>query len=144
VLIGQETIEVSQDKGRNRLRAFIHARIGTCSRYTRLNKTLVLLYDRVSTGVLGDGRSSANCDFVVFEQDVVSAPHASPRARPEPSPPRPPSPSPLPIPHPIPSHSRTRSVPTACRAQAQPESESGRRAGRQPDRERAPEAGNWP
>jgi hypothetical protein len=54
VLIGQETIEVSQDKGRNRLRAFIHARIGTCSRYTRLNKTLVLLYDRVSTGVHAD------------------------------------------------------------------------------------------
>lgn len=51
VLIGQESIEVSQDKVRNRLRAMIHARIGTCSRYTRLNKNLVSLYDRVSAGV---------------------------------------------------------------------------------------------
>jgi hypothetical protein len=51
VLIGQETIEVSQDKVRNRLRATIYARIGTCSRYTRLNKNLASLYDRVSAGV---------------------------------------------------------------------------------------------
>jgi hypothetical protein len=52
--IGEQEIEVGDRQVRNRLRAYIYGRIGQCSRYERLNKTLGLLYDRVSTGVHAD------------------------------------------------------------------------------------------
>lgn len=52
--IGDESIEVGERHTRNRLRAFIYSRMGKCSRYERLNKSLGVLYDRVSAGVHAD------------------------------------------------------------------------------------------
>jgi hypothetical protein len=54
VHIGHESIEVGERQVRNRLRAYMHERIGQCSRYDRLNKSLGSLYDRVSAGVHAD------------------------------------------------------------------------------------------
>jgi hypothetical protein len=54
VKLGEQTLEVGSKQVRNRLRAYIYERVGQCSRYERLNKTLGSLYDRVSTGVHAD------------------------------------------------------------------------------------------
>src|SRR4029078_1097587 len=62
VKIGEQSTEVGARQVRNRLRAYDYGRIGQCSRYERLNKTLSSLYDRVSTGVHADvdtGEASA-------------------------------------------------------------------------------------
>ena len=52
--IGDESIEVGERHTRNRIRAYIYSRIGRCSRYERLSKSLGALYDRVSAGVHSD------------------------------------------------------------------------------------------
>jgi hypothetical protein len=54
VFLGSTPLEVGERHVRNRLRAFIYARIGQCSRYERLNKTLGSLHDRLSAGVHDD------------------------------------------------------------------------------------------
>jgi hypothetical protein len=53
-LIGDQRIDVGAAQTRNRIRAYIYERIGGGSRYDRLRKGMVSLYDRVSAGVHAD------------------------------------------------------------------------------------------
>jgi hypothetical protein len=53
-LIGEERIEVGPPQTRNRLRAYIYERIGSGSRYERLNRGIASLYERVCAGVHAD------------------------------------------------------------------------------------------
>jgi hypothetical protein len=52
--IGEEEIEVGADKTRNRLRVYVYERVGSGSRYKRLNQAIRSLYDRASTGIHAD------------------------------------------------------------------------------------------
>jgi hypothetical protein len=52
--IGEEEIKVGARETRNRLRAYVHERIGKGSRYERINRAITSLHDRVSAGVHSD------------------------------------------------------------------------------------------
>jgi hypothetical protein len=52
--IGEQEIEVGAAHTRNRLRGYVYERIGRGSRYDRINRSISLLYDRVSAGVHAD------------------------------------------------------------------------------------------
>jgi hypothetical protein len=54
ILVGHQWLEVKANHTRNRLRAFVHSRIGSGSRCDRITKCYSVLYDRVSAGVHDD------------------------------------------------------------------------------------------
>jgi hypothetical protein len=54
VLIGEQEIDVGAPHTKNRLRAYVHDRIGRGSRYDRLSRGLGSLYERVCAGVHAD------------------------------------------------------------------------------------------
>lgn len=83
VLIGQQRTEAGEKQVRNRLRAYVHERVGQYSRYERLNKSLGSLYDRVSAGIhadvdVGEARALVLHTYL-FLGELLSLPQSAPK-----------------------------------------------------------------